>query len=483
MKRRDFIQSTGKSLLALAGLGFGRTVAEMKSAAATPPGTDNSVTLFLCGDVMTGRGIDQVLPHPGDPLIHERYMKSARGYVDIAEEVNGAIPRPVDFGYIWGDALGELDRMAPDLRIINLETSVTTSDDFWPRKGIHYRMHPHNTPAINAAGIDCCALANNHVLDWGYPGLEETLDSLHKADLKTAGAGRNLKQARAPAIFDLGKKGRVIVFSLASASSGVPSAWAATHDKAGVNFITDFSSASVNRIADQVRAVKQADDIVVLSIHWGSNWGYAIDPEQRRFAHALIDAAEVDLLHGHSSHHPRGIEVYKNKLILYGCGDFLNDYEGIGSHEEYRGDLTLMYLPELDTDTEDLQMQRHDDAENDQNNADLADGRLSDDEAAIFHIACLLLRDTGSSGDWAPNNGTTLTYVFDTTSVPGPTPPALERVEALHESNPMLGLRGVRLGLRIPELTERAMGDNRVFVTVDYYNSKNKNFITRAFTV
>jgi poly-gamma-glutamate synthesis protein (capsule biosynthesis protein) len=349
MNRRDLIQSTGKWLLALAGLDFRHTMAGMKSAAVTPPGAENSVTLFLCGDVMTGRGIDQVLPHPGDPLIHEYYMKSALGYVDIAEEVNGPIPKPVDFSYIWGDALEELDGKAPDLRIINLETSVTTSNDFWPRKGIHYRMHPDNTPGISAAGIDCCVLANNHVLDWGYSGLAETLDTLHKAGLQTPGAGRNLEQARAPAIFDLGEKGRVIVFALASETSGVPSAWAATHDKAGVNFITDFLPASVNRIADQVRAWKQPDDIVVLSIHWGSNWGYEVPFEQREFAHQLIDKASIDVIHGHSSHHPRGIEVYRNKPIIYGCGDFVNDYEGIRGHGEYRGNLSLMYFVSVNT--------------------------------------------------------------------------------------------------------------------------------------
>jgi len=348
MNRRDFVQSTGKWLLALAGLGFGHTMAGMKSAAVTPPGADKSVTLFLCGDVMTGRGIDQVLPHPCDPQIHEHYMKSALGYLKIAEEVNGPIPIPVDFSYIWGDALGELDCKAPDLRIINLETSVTTSDDFWPRKGINYRMHPDNTPAISAASIDCCVLANNHVLDWGYPGLEETLDTLREAGLQISGAGRNLEQARTPAIFDLGEKGRVIVFSLASETSGVPSAWAATHDKAGVNFINDFSPASANRIADQVRALKQPDDIVVLSIHWGSNWGYEVPFDQREFAHQLIDQAAIDVIHGHSSHHPRGIEVYKNKPIIYGCGDFINDYEGISGHESYRGDLSLMYFLDID---------------------------------------------------------------------------------------------------------------------------------------
>jgi len=182
------------------------------------------------------------------------------------------------------------------------------------------------------------------VLDWGYAGLEETLDTLRKAGLQTTGAGRKLEQARAPAIFDLGKKGRVIVFSLASDTSGVPSAWAATHDGAGVNFITDFSSASVNTIADRVRALKQAGDIVVLSIHWGSNWGYEVPSDQREFARQLIDKAAIDVIHGHSSHHPRGIEVYRNRPIIYGCGDFVNDYEGIHGYEEYRGELSLMYF-------------------------------------------------------------------------------------------------------------------------------------------
>ena len=97
--------------------------------------------------------------------------------------MNGPIRQPVSFAYIWGDALSELDSVSPDIRIINLETSITQSDDFWKGKGINYRMHPDNIPALTAAGIDICALANNHVLDWGYPGLQETLSSLKQAKM------------------------------------------------------------------------------------------------------------------------------------------------------------------------------------------------------------------------------------------------------------------------------------------------------------
>ena len=133
------------------------------------------LTLFLCGDVMTGRGVDQVLPNPGDPRIHEPGAETAELYVRLAESANGPIPRPVDFSYIWGDALEELAKVGPSARVVNLETSVTRSDDYWKGKGINYRMHPANVPCITAARIDCCVLANNHTLDYGYSGLLENL--------------------------------------------------------------------------------------------------------------------------------------------------------------------------------------------------------------------------------------------------------------------------------------------------------------------
>jgi poly-gamma-glutamate capsule biosynthesis protein CapA/YwtB (metallophosphatase superfamily) len=308
-------------------------------------------TLFLCGDVMTGRGIDQVLPHPGDPTLHEPYLKSALGYVDIAQQANGPFPRSVDFAYVWGDALGELERMAPGARIVNLETAVTRSDAYWRGKGIHYRMHPLNIPCLTAARLDCCVLANNHVVDWGLGGLDETLAALASAGIKSAGAGANREQAQAPATIELPEGARVLVFGFGTESSGIPLEWAATENHGGVNLLPDFTDRTVVGIGGQVQAVKHARDIVVVSIHWGDNWGYAIPREQIAFAHALIDHAGVDIVHGHSSHHVKAIEVYRGKLILYGCGDLITDYEGITGYEAYRGDLGLMYFPTVDSDT------------------------------------------------------------------------------------------------------------------------------------
>jgi poly-gamma-glutamate synthesis protein (capsule biosynthesis protein) len=303
----------------------------------------SQITLFVCGDVMTGRGIDQILAHPCDPAIHERYMQSALGYVEIAEERNGPIPRPVHSSYIWGDALGELQRLAPDARVINLETAVTRSED-WIGKGINYRMNPANIACLSAARIDCCALANNHVLDWGAAGLLETLDTLHAAGLKTAGAGESRIDAEAPATIALPGNRRVLVFSLGAESSGVPPGWAATDRRPGVDLLVDLSESTVERISRRVGATKQPGDIAVVSLHWGPNWGYEVLPDEVSFAHQLIERAGIDLIHGHSSHHPKAIEVFRGKLILYGCGDFINDYEGITGYEAFRGDLGLMYF-------------------------------------------------------------------------------------------------------------------------------------------
>ncbi|WP_404362912.1 CapA family protein [Marinobacter sp.] len=318
------------------------------------PFRDPSVTLFLCGDVMTGRGVDQILEHSVNPQLHEPWVKDARDYVKLAERRNGPIDQPVSDEYIWGDALAELEQRQPALRFINLETSITTSSTPWPGKGIHYRMHPGNVSCLKAAGVDGCSVANNHVLDWDQDGLSETLEVLEAAGIAAVGAGRNADQASQPAIFDIGEGRRAVVCACGLGSSGVSESWAAGPDQAGVFRLPDLSRDSVRRISEIVSAVRKEDDIAILSIHWGSNWGYDVEDEQKRFAHDVIDSAGIDLVHGHSSHHPRGMEVYRNRLILYGCGDFINDYEGISGNEEYRGDLTLMYFPSFSVETGEL---------------------------------------------------------------------------------------------------------------------------------
>jgi poly-gamma-glutamate capsule biosynthesis protein CapA/YwtB (metallophosphatase superfamily) len=302
--------------------------------------------LFLCGDVMTGRGIDQILPCSGDPRLHERYVKSAIDYVQLAERVSGLIERPVSFDYIWGDLLGELDRRAPDLRVVNLETSITAGGVPEP-KGINYRMHPGNTGCLTAARLDACVLANNHVLDWGTEGLLDTLEALETAQVPFAGAGREATEAARPAALRAPDGARLLIFAFACPSSGVPPHWHAAHDRPGVNLLGDLGERSIARVATDVTTWSEPGDLVMISLHSGPNWGWETPRQHRAFARALIEEAGVDIIHGHSSHHPMAIEVHRSRPILYGCGDLINDYEGIGGHEAFRPDLGIAYFVDI----------------------------------------------------------------------------------------------------------------------------------------
>jgi poly-gamma-glutamate capsule biosynthesis protein CapA/YwtB (metallophosphatase superfamily) len=310
----------------------------------------SELRLFLGGDVMTGRGLDQVMRHPGDPTLYESWVRSAAQYVHLAERRSGPIPRMVDPAYVWGDALAVLDDAAVSARIINLETAVTDQGEPWPGKGIHYRMDPGNVDVIGVADIDCSVLANNHVLDWSYPGLTQTLTSLHDAGLATTGAGVDAEEAARPAYIQTGSGRGVVVAALGHSSSGLSGEWAAGPDRPGVAFADSLSESEVKAMARRVSAVAEPGDLAIASIHWGSNWGYHIPRSHQRFARDLIDHADVHVVHGHSSHHPLGIEVYRDRPILYGCGDLINDYEGIHGHERFHPDISVLYLVTMDPD-------------------------------------------------------------------------------------------------------------------------------------
>jgi poly-gamma-glutamate synthesis protein (capsule biosynthesis protein) len=197
-------------------------------------------------------------------------------------------------------------------------------------------------------------LANNHVLDYGIAGLLETLESLRRCGITASGAGQSAAAAAAPAVLNLAGGGRVLVFAFGAPDCGIPPHWAARPRMPGINLLDDLGERSVLRLAELVTSTKLPNDLAILSIHWGGNWGSDIPIAHRRFAHGVIDDAKIDLVHGHSSHHPKAIEIYNGHPIFYGCGDFLDDYEGIAGYELYRDDLVLMYFPTMDVPTGEL---------------------------------------------------------------------------------------------------------------------------------
>ncbi|MGW0179870.1 CapA family protein [Nocardia sp. NPDC003345] len=301
-----------------------------------------TITVLLGGDVMLGRGVDQLLPCAGSPELREPSVRDARRYIELAEQVNGPMPRPYGFTGPWGEVLDVLDELAPDVRVFNLETAVTAGGEFAAGKWVHYRMHPGNLPALAAVRPDACALSNNHSLDFGIAGLTGTLHALSDAGIRAVGAGMDLAAARQPAAVPA-RGGRVLVASVSTLSSGVPAGWAAGGDRPGVWLIDQPSVGHADQVAARLSAESRRGDITIVSVHWGPNWGYGTGLSERQFAHRLIDAG-VDIVHGHSAHHPRALEIRRGRPILYGCGDVIDDYEGIGGHDSYRPELRLLYL-------------------------------------------------------------------------------------------------------------------------------------------
>lgn len=314
-------------------------------------------TLLICGDVMTGQGIAPLLPPTGART--RRSMRSALDYVHHAgsrppparEDPGHAdsLPRPVCFDYPWGDALSLLRRAAPDLRLANLEASITTRGTP-AAPPIHARLSPQQLPALAALGVQGVVLAGPHALDWGPSGLHDTLHSLREAGIAGVGAGLDREQAAQEGQWLLPGRGRLRLLAYGHASCGLTAAAAAGEGRPGINWLRDLDAGAVAEIAARVAAQRREGDLVVVSLHWGAQWGYEVTAEQRRFAHALVDTAGVDLVWGQASRHPRPIEVYRGRLILYGVGTFLKDAGWAVGHEHLRPELAALYLPRLAAD-------------------------------------------------------------------------------------------------------------------------------------
>lgn len=223
--------------------------------------------------------------------------------------------------YPWGDTLSVLKKA--DLRICNLECAVSDSGDPWhyTPKVFHFRTDAKNVEVLKATGINIVSLANNHVLDFGYRALADTTKILDQAGILHAGAGSKLADAARPAIF----KSERLKIAMLAVTDNEP-AWKASDKKPGIYFCPiELKDPMAKELMGGIKDLKKKVDLVILSLHWGPNWGYEPLPEHRLFARALIDAG-ADIVYGHSAHIFRGVEIYKGKPIMYSTGDFIDDY-------------------------------------------------------------------------------------------------------------------------------------------------------------
>jgi poly-gamma-glutamate synthesis protein (capsule biosynthesis protein) len=315
--------------------------------------SQNSLRFFLAGDIMTGRTIDQMFQTHNSEKFCQAHNVPIKQYRAWSKLKYGEEFSPVQHDYIWGTAIDFINHANVDFRLANLEMAITNSDDCFPKE-VNFRMHPANIGCLSAINLDCCVLANNHSLDFGLEGLIDTVNTLSAEGIGYAGAGLDNKSSTKPYIHYLTNGVRIVVHSWGVKDSHIPSEWESTESTFGINYLNDYSEKNITRLINIINTFRQNNDITILSIHWGRNWVQKIPHDHRRVARLLINEAGVDILHGHSSHHPIGIEQYKGKLILYGCGDLINDLEGHPKYQLFRPNLGLLYFVDLDIKTKQL---------------------------------------------------------------------------------------------------------------------------------
>jgi poly-gamma-glutamate capsule biosynthesis protein CapA/YwtB (metallophosphatase superfamily) len=242
------------------------------------------------------------------------------GDVMLGRQVN-AVLRDEPPAYPWGDTLPLL--RAADFRFCNLECVIADQGTPWSAtpKLFHFRSDAKNLQVLRAAQITAVSLANNHVLDFQEAALFEMLQLLDEQGVARAGAGHTLAEASQPALVEV--QGSAV--GLLAFTDNEPD-WAATTEQPGVFYVPiDAQDQRARRLLEQIRHLKQRVAYLIISAHWGPNWGYLPPAAHPPFAHALIDAG-ADLVVGHSGHVFRGIELYQGRPIFYCLGDFIDDY-------------------------------------------------------------------------------------------------------------------------------------------------------------
>jgi poly-gamma-glutamate synthesis protein (capsule biosynthesis protein) len=242
--------------------------------------------------------------------------------------------------YPWGDTLPLFRKAA--WRFCNLECVLADSWDpaSVPRKMFHFRSDAKNVAVLQTAGIDAVSLANNHTLDFGERALSQMLELLDRAGICRSGAGRGIGEACRPAIC----RAAEATIAVIAFTDNEPE-WEAGLTKPGVFHVPiDLDDPRAKRLLQIVRTARAVSDLVFVSAHWGPNWGRSPPRGEIPFGHALIDAG-ADLVFGHSPHVFYGIEIYRDRPIIYSAGDFIDDY-AVDPIE--RNDRSFVFLIETD---------------------------------------------------------------------------------------------------------------------------------------
>jgi poly-gamma-glutamate synthesis protein (capsule biosynthesis protein) len=244
-------------------------------------------------------------------------------FPDQIDDEVGAVSSGVPLAdQLKGDTTHVLAAIAPvlsgaDIAMVNLETAVTARGDPVAGKNFHFRSPAASFAALKAAGVDVVNMANNHALDYGPVGMQDTFDAIASSKLPVVGIGHDASEAYRP-YRTVVKGERIAIFSaLDWLEPGLIPGWSATESQPGLAFSIDRT-----RLVTAMRAVRPEVDTLVVFLHWGTEETQCASPEQEDLARTLL-AAGADIVVGSHAHRVFGAGRVGTSLVAYGLGNFV----------------------------------------------------------------------------------------------------------------------------------------------------------------
>lgn len=275
---------------------------------------ENILKITAVGDLMLGRGVGGRLKE-----------QHAGNYPFAFEKVDGLLK--------WGDII-----------FANLENPISNRGRPTKGKLINLRTSVEAFEAVKYGGFNLLSLANNHMMDYGEDAFLDTLEILDKNNIAHSGAGKDINEARKPAV--------VVKNKIKTALLSYTDMWNVCYGPGSRVFSADEKHPGVaprlqEMILEDLKKVRGNADLVIISLHWGIEDSFNLMPEQIQFAHTLIDNG-ADIILGHHPHQFQGMEIYRGKPIIYSMGNFIFDQNDPENQESFL--LHLVYRrKELDS--------------------------------------------------------------------------------------------------------------------------------------
>ncbi|WP_253899946.1 CapA family protein, partial [Corallococcus carmarthensis] len=283
-----------------------------EAPSATPPGSDTGHPAGQPALPAPGRPVTLVVG--GDVTVGYHYEE----YFD--DQVAKGKTREEMFAYGFREVRPIVD--SGDLFVVNLECPYTASTEKLP-KNFNFRARPELVNVLTAGRVGVVSLANNHMMDYGAQGLLDTLGALDAAHIPYFGAGRNLAEARRPAVLTVGGlRVAFLGYFFLGTRNIEPREVYATDTTPGV--AGHFSDVEVmeRMLREDIAAAKAQADLVLPFFHWGIEGNTTPEPYQVRLAHAAIDAGAAGVLGSHP-HVLQSMELYQGRPVLYSLGNFV----------------------------------------------------------------------------------------------------------------------------------------------------------------